>query len=246
MGTAQDALNVARHWIGYQEGQCSATVGNNTSFGLWYGMNCAPWCAMFFSYCTYTSGTPIPASTAKGFSSCTYGVGWFLARGAWHTTPAVGDAVFFDWDYSGAPQTKPTPSDADHIGIVEVINADGSIVSIEGNASNQVMRNQHNANILGYGRPPYGAGAGTPPPPHPAPPPAHPRWPGRYLTLTTPYMQGDDVRAVQGRLNAAGEQLTVDGQLGPMTEAAVHRFQSAHGLQNDGVVGPITWDALWR
>ncbi len=37
-----------------------------------------------------------------------------------------------------------------------------------------------------------------------------------------------------------------DGDFGPNTRAAVLRFQARKGLERDGVVGPVTWNALLR
>ena len=49
------------------------------------------------------------------------------------------------------------------------------------------------------------------------------------------------VRALQRRLDSVGDSPgPIDGRYGPRTERAVQRFQSAHGLRVDGVVGPIT------
>lgn len=41
-------------------------------------------------------------------------------------------------------------------------------------------------------------------------------------------------------LQAALGGLTVDGSFGPMTQAAVKSYQTAHGLVSDGIVGPMT------
>src|SRR5689334_12971726 len=55
------------------------------------------------------------------------------------------------------------------------------------------------------------------------------------------------VRAVQHLLRRAGERPgPVDGRFGPLTEAAVERFQAREGLAVDGVVGRVTTPALSR
>jgi peptidoglycan hydrolase-like protein with peptidoglycan-binding domain/DNA invertase Pin-like site-specific DNA recombinase len=55
------------------------------------------------------------------------------------------------------------------------------------------------------------------------------------------------VRVLQRRLRRAGERPgPIDGLFGPLTEAAVRRFQSEQGLAVDGLVGPLTAAAVRR
>jgi lysozyme len=56
--------------------------------------------------------------------------------------------------------------------------------------------------------------------------------------------RGEEVVRLQQRLADAGLDVTADGIFGPHTEAAVKRFQARRGLVEDGVVGPLTWQAL--
>lgn len=54
-------------------------------------------------------------------------------------------------------------------------------------------------------------------------------------------------RGVSGQLTRLVQEkvgVTVDGNFGPGTEAAVRRFQRAHNLVPDGIVGPETWRVL--
>ncbi len=52
------------------------------------------------------------------------------------------------------------------------------------------------------------------------------------------------VRTLQHLLRARGHPVTVDGDFGPKTDAAVRAFQNDRGLAVDGIVGPNTWTAL--
>lgn len=65
------------------------------------------------------------------------------------------------------------------------------------------------------------------------------QWPARAL-------YGEAwVKSIQTKLNKVGYKLTVDGQDGPATQAAVKDFQSKHGLTPvDGIAGPITDNKL--
>lgn len=52
--------------------------------------------------------------------------------------------------------------------------------------------------------------------------------------------KGEDVKALQRALKAAGYDVDVDGDYGPQTERAVKAFQRDNGLTRDGVAGPNT------
>jgi len=55
---------------------------------------------------------------------------------------------------------------------------------------------------------------------------------------------GPAVKTLQTRLNVWGANLTVDGDFGALTLAAVKAFQTEQKLTVDGIVGPQTWAAL--
>lgn len=63
------------------------------------------------------------------------------------------------------------------------------------------------------------------------------------------FRKGDQDRCVhyiQRLLLKRGYFLPDDGDFGEQTEYVVARFQRSSGLDDDGIVGPLTWAALWR
>ncbi len=69
--------------------------------------------------------------------------------------------------------------------------------------------------------------------PHPT---SHP-YPGHYIQQGS---TGSNVALIQ---HVVG--VSADGVFGPLTKAAVIRWQKAHHLSADGVVGPATWGAMF-
>lgn len=55
---------------------------------------------------------------------------------------------------------------------------------------------------------------------------------------------GLPVQLVQRMLNRTGAALVTDSIYGPISQEAVKVYQGAHGLAQDGVVGPLTWGSL--
>lgn len=69
----------------------------------------------------------------------------------------------------------------------------------------------------------------------------------RTLYLHQPMFRGDDVRALQQKLNALGFDVgKEDGLYGPTTDRALREFQRNVGDDDDGIVGPHTLLTLER
>lgn len=120
----------------------SATAGAENTPG--------PWCAYFVSWLAQQSGAPVGGGgNGTGYVPTLEAWGkqenrWF-ERGA--QTPQPGDIVVFDWAGDGV---------GDHTGIVERVDSDGTVHTIEGNSSNAVKRRDYSGtsnDIKGFVRP---------------------------------------------------------------------------------------------
>lgn len=228
--TVEAMLASARKYLGYVEKE-----NNDTIFGKRFGMNHQPWCDM--SVCCI--GEDVKARDIVGWFAYTPShANWFKARKQWGTTPKVGAIVFFQWPGMGRIA---------HVGIVEAIRPDGSIVTLEGNTDaaggrtgGRYMRKVRSANIAGYGYPAYAKSVPAKKAPAKKATPAkktQPRPPARPTLKRGD--KGAYVKDLQRRLH-----LMADGDFGPRTEWTVKSFQKKVGLTADGIVGPATWKAL--
>ncbi len=67
---------------------------------------------------------------------------------------------------------------------------------------------------------------------------------GAAVATFHPGDSGEDIRVVQTRLGVLGYSVEADGIYGQATAGAVRAFQEEHGLEADGLIGPITYRAL--
>jgi hypothetical protein len=105
------------------------------------GSGVGPWCAYFTSWAAREAGMPV-GDQGQGFGSVDALYSW--AQRAGRAVP-------------NGPGVVPRPGDLivwdEHIGIVENVQPDGSIATIEGNSSDRVSRRVHPASsALGYVR----------------------------------------------------------------------------------------------
>lgn len=103
------------------------------------------WCAAAVTTWYKSAGADVPPS---GAASCDTWYLWAKGRGKFSSKPVQGAAILYG-----------STSDAHHIGIVESINSDGTITTIEGNTSGGsnfnrngggVFRKRPRSGILGY------------------------------------------------------------------------------------------------
>ena len=153
MATVNDILKIAKAEIGVKE---SPANSNNVKYNTWYygksvNGSAYPLCAAFVSWVF----SQVDSTLIKKSVSCMDIGNWFKSNNQWKTNnPQPGDVVFFKFNTNSRW--------SNHIGLVESVNADGSINTIEGNTSvssddngGSVMRRTRKSNIVGYGVPKY-------------------------------------------------------------------------------------------
>ena len=91
------------------------------------GAGIGPWCAQFVSWCAKQAGAPL-GEAGQGFQSVSAIADWAQRTGRWQpagATPRPGDLIVWG---------------GEHVGLVESVDPDGSIHTIEGNSSNAVSK----------------------------------------------------------------------------------------------------------
>jgi hypothetical protein len=136
LAAAQREVGVAEQPPGSNDGPRIAQYRQATA-----GSGVGPWCAYFTSWAAREAGTPL-GDQGQGFGSVDALYAW--AQRAGRAVP-------------NGPGVVPRPGDLivwdEHIGVVESVQPDGSVATIEGNSSDRVSRRVHEAgSALGYVR----------------------------------------------------------------------------------------------
>jgi peptidoglycan hydrolase-like protein with peptidoglycan-binding domain len=79
--------------------------------------------------------------------------------------------------------------------------------------------------------------------PRPSPHPVTPRYPGQLLEVGR---YGHGVKELTEQLQARGWRIAPTMTYDPAVERVVAEFQAEKDLRVDGVVGPVTWFAVWH
>lgn len=253
----QTVINVALGEIGYIEKRTgdvqylydkTANPGSNNFTKYGYEMHNlqpknmdagAAWCDAFVDWCFMYAYGAQNAKILLGGDFDDYTVQsaqLYKKAGAWVTSdPRPGDQIFF----------KNASGGICHTGIVYNVDSE-YVYTVEGNTSSEVgvvpnggcvraKRYPLNHNrIAGYGRPRY------------AQKPSQKVDTTNYPVIKMGSIRRDYVLLLQNALTVRGYPVDIDGIFGPGTLNAVKKFQKDHYLSVDGVVGAMTWYALFN
>lgn len=259
MASANAVVAAAASQVGYR------ATAESGKFCDWYGQH-AYWCNMFVSWCAAQAGATaiIPRGSYTPATAQ-----WFKNKGQWVGRGGGarrGDIVYFD--FPGGPNR------ISHVGIVESVRPDGSLVTIEGNTSpgggsqssgGAVARKIRPLSyVVGFGRPAYnGNGA-------PAAAPAQQGYPDirgfqHAVRAAEDNIFGPDTSNRWDALYAASRMgggrfpfgvqfvqgvvgTAQDGSWGPASarahDACVGGVQQWAGITIDGQLGPQTRDTV--
>ena len=174
------------------------------------------WCGCTVGYCVAKSGVRPVYTKGVDTKSFLWAQAW-LDWGTPVTDPQAGDVLVFDFGHGDH-----------HVTLFDHDNGNGTWACLGGNQDHQVMvSNFRRSQCIGIRRLPVAGAVQT----------------TTTSTSIRPEVKLNDVGSVVSELqHLLG--VTVDGEFGPETDAAVRAYQATHGLDVDGDVGDQTWAAL--
>lgn len=203
------------------------------------------WCDMFYDGCMAMAYGPELAKKLlcqpdrSAGAGCEYSAQYYKSAGRWFQTPETADQIFFDYG-----------SGISHTGAVIMV-VGNTVHTIEGNSNDMVMEHMYsldNPCIAGYGRPCwelYSEDEAEDPGPE------EDVWETCSVQLELPILKMGDLSwhvalmqlILYGRGFSCGSA-GADGDFGPATDSALRTYQSANGLEPDGICESKTWEKL--
>ena len=237
MSTKTNVINKAASYIGtHEDPMGSNNVIFNTDYygypvsGEWY-----PWCCAFVWDIFRMCGASDLFYNGQRTAYCPTVLSWAKSNGMVvpFSQAQYGDLVLFDWNGDGV---------ADHIGFVEDLRSDGTLICIEGNTSDAshnnggwvLRRNRYANSVIAIVRIRYPKDEG-------------------YMFNVKTIKKGDtgkDVYLLQSLLKGKGwkdqngKVLKLDKSFGKSTEAALKKYQTKYCPPATGVCDDKTWKKI--
>ena len=242
---AEDVIKIALNEVGYEEGKNNWNKYARDLDAVDYFVGCGkkqnlPWCCVFTNWCLWkasdsSSGSDkkfdainyqYESSTCNTSAVVSYYKNFFKRKGKIYSSPKPGDICFYG---------------DSHVGLVISVSG-SSMVVVEGNASNKVMKKTRSISDSGcFGRPSYDKKP-SPTPPGPDKKPYPGEWPVRpsrgYFQR---YDEGPEVVKLQKLLEwtkpGCLPKYGCDGEIGSETLNAVYDCQGIWGCTQDKFYG---------